>query len=166
MARPPRHAPEGGFGELVEVVGVLAGVDDPQAVPLARELKAIAGPHALDFNREAAIAVHLGEGVHHRLAGLAEQADNRDLGKLDRLGVVERQRGIAGEVLRRPHERHVTGKRNAVILVPQVLRIDSRALGERRLADPRDRELHQAPGDARADGELRHRSNAPCNLRS
>ena len=154
-ARRAHHAGETRFGELRKIIWILARVDHPNAVRAGLEHETCAGRHAVDVGDQPFIAAQLREGVGHGLAALTDQADDRELVHLVGFAEMKRERRIAGQFLARPHQRDIIGEGNAIVLVGQVRRIDSRPPGEQRsIGAFRHRQVQQRPGKTRRDRGL------------
>src|SRR5690242_20881823 len=76
-ARCANDAGEREFGKFRKVVWILARIDQPELAAFAPEHKAIAGGHAVDFDHQPAVTIHLHEGLGKRLASLPNQSDDR-----------------------------------------------------------------------------------------
>ncbi len=115
-------------------------------------------PFDVDIRDKARVAAELGKRIRAVRGGLSQQAHDRQLRHVVGFAEMERQRGVAAQVLGRSHQGHILGERNAIVLIFQELRIDAGALGERSAVRSfRHRKVRQGLRKAGCDRRFSHR---------
>ena len=108
------------FSQFRKTVGIGPLVDDVSAPAMFLDDKAVFAPHALYFDHQSAIPVHLSEGLVHGRRRKTDQAHNGQYIEPDIGAKAQRKRGVFGQSLAFAHKTFEPLERNTGLTLLEI----------------------------------------------